>query len=104
MRSIKENYVVVEGCKMIRGKVYLLDFPNRSDGGKYIFVFDHVYMNDSGGMTIYHRDKWINDGGMYHVSSSSGYEPMVSFPNCEGTKLSRYHKVINWDEDSESFY
>jgi hypothetical protein len=42
MRSIKDRYIEVMGCKLYPGKMYLLEFLNRDSNIEYIFEFDSV--------------------------------------------------------------
>jgi len=93
MRSLKESYVIVEGCKLIPGKMYVLEFLNRNHSKEYIFEFDSVEMF-GGDTRIYHRNKWICDNEVY---GCSGVECLVTLPCGEDIKLSRYRKVIDWD-------
>jgi hypothetical protein len=94
MRSIKESFIEVMGCKLYPGKMYLLEFLNRNHSKEYIFEFDSVEVGDN--LTrIYHRNKWICDGVIEVCHSSS--EVLVTLPCGEDIKLSRYRKVIDWD-------
>lgn len=93
MRSIKDRYIEVMGCKLYPGKMYLLEFLNRDSNIEYIFEFDSVEVGDN--LTrIYHRNKWICDNEVY---GCSGVECLVTLPCGEDIKLSRYRKVIDWD-------
>jgi len=95
MRSLKESFIEVMGCKLYPGKMYLLEFLNRNHSKEYIFEFDSVEVWDN--LTrIYHRNKWICDGVIEVCHSTS--ECLVTLPSCgEDIKLSRYRKVIDWD-------
>lgn len=104
MRSIKDRYIEVMGCKLYPGKMYLLEFLNRVSNIEYIFEFDSVEFDSvemlSGidNLRIYqricHRNKWICDNEVYECS---GVECLVTLPCGEDIKLSRYRKVIDWD-------
>jgi hypothetical protein len=98
MRSLKECWVIVEGCKMVPDKIYVLKYLNRNHYKEYIFEFDSVCMFD-GCTRIYHRNKWICDGDI-HVCNSTFVEfveCLVTLPCGEDIKLSRYRKNIDWD-------
>jgi hypothetical protein len=90
MRSLKESFIEVMGCKLYPGKMYLLEFLNRNQFKEYIFEFDSV-----DGFDIYHRNKWICDGVIEVCHSTS--ECLVTLPCGEDIKLSRYRKNIDWD-------
>lgn len=95
MRSLKESYVIVEGCKLIPGKMYVLEFLNRIHSKEYIFECDAVEMFGGGDVRIFHRNKWICDGDIHVCNRSS--ECLVTLPCGEDIKLSRYRKHIDWD-------
>jgi hypothetical protein len=94
MRSLKESFIEVMGCKLYPGKMYLLEFLNRNHSKEYIFECDAVEMF-GGDTRIYHRNKWICDGVIEVCHSTS--EGLVTLPCGEDIKLSRYRKVIDWD-------
>jgi hypothetical protein len=95
MRSIKDRYIEVMGCKLYPGKMYLLEFLNRDSNIEYIFEFDSVeLLSVVDNLRIYHRNTWICDNEVYECS---GVECLVTLPCGEDIKLSRYRKVIDWD-------
>ena len=96
MRSLKKDWVIVEGCKMIPGRMYLLEFPNRIEWSEYIFEFDSVDIWNDGGkfFRINHRNKWISNGMVHICRHVNG---LVTLPCGEDIKLSRYRKHIDWD-------
>lgn len=95
MRSIKDRYIEVMGCKLYPGKMYLLEFLNRVSNIEYIFEFDSVeLLSGVDNLRIYHKNKWICDNEVYECS---GVECLVTLPCGEDIKLSRYRKVIDWD-------
>lgn len=87
MRSIKNSYVDVLGCKLYSGRYYLLEFPCREEYREYIFEFDSVSYYGDGRITIYHRGKWIGNGDIFECN---GVEGMVTIPCGEDIKLRRY--------------
>lgn len=103
MRSIKKNFIDINGCKLYPGKMYLLKFPEREVwSNDYIFEFDSTDIIDNK-TVIYHRNKWLN-GGV--VRTCRGRESMVRIvngqselvnDNGEKITISRYRKVIDWD-------
>lgn len=94
MRKIKESYEFVEGCKLIPGMMYVLEFLNRNHSKEYIFEFDSVDRFDDN-IRIYHRNKWICDGDIHVCRMDS--ECLVTLPCGEDIKISRYRKNIDWD-------
>ena len=95
MRSIKDRYIEVMGCKLYPGKMYLLEFLNRDSNIEYIFEFDSVeLLSGVDNLRICHRNTWICDNEVYECSGS---ECLVTLPCGEDIKLSRYRKVIDWD-------
>jgi hypothetical protein len=93
MRSLKEGFINIEGYKMIPGKLYILEFINRVCNREYIFEFDSVSKNGNS-TTINHRGKWICENEVYVCH---GVENLVTLPCGEDIKLSKYRKVIDWD-------
>ena len=96
MRGLKESYVIVEGCKLIPGKMYVLEFLNRIHSKEYIFEFDSVDIWNDGGkfFRINHRNNWISNGMVHICRHVNG---LVTLPCGEDIKLSRYRKHIDWD-------
>lgn len=93
MRSIKDIGIEIDGYRLYPGSIYLLKFLNRDYRSEYIFEFDSVIRyGDS--LRIYHRNKWFSEG---IVNVCNAPEALVTLPSCEDLRISRYNKVIDWD-------
>lgn len=76
MRSIKNIGVdSINGYKLVNGKLYLIEFPDRISGKYYIFKYAGYERKEYGGgnyIRIMHKDKWVIDFNFNRILDCDG--------------------------------
>ena len=91
MRSLKSYGFLFQGVRMLPGKLYVLEFPNRSFSKEYLFEFAGA--NDK---HIMHRGKWVVDFDWDNVQSCDTIECLVTFRDSEPMIIKKYRGEVNW--------